>query len=305
MSDLRIFKIDDTGIEELPTRLAAVEKDLQTLLERNMEACLGVKFLASEYHTGRSLGGFIDSLGLDENFCPVIVEYKKRNNENIITQALFYLDWLLDHQAEFVSLVREKLGSEIAMSVDFLGARILCVASDFTRFDEKAIYQIGRDIELIRYRFYGADLFCLERLKSPVSSFVPAISQSADDPRIGDVGMPPAMRSRIKNMSSETELIYLELISFAETLGEDVTIRFLKHYIAFARKKHFTCAQPLKNTIKLWINLDPAEYAPEEGFSRDVSNLGHHATGDLEIDIHSREDLERAKPVIEAAYQKN
>lgn len=305
MNDLRIFRLNDNGVEELPTRFAAVEKDLQTLLEKNIEACLGIRFLASEYHTGRSLGGFIDSLGLDENFCPVIVEYKKRNNENIITQALFYLDWLLDHQAEFISLVREKLGAETATSVDFFGARILCVASDFTRFDEKAICQIGRDIELIRYRFYGTDLLCLERLKSPVSSFAPVLSSTGDDPRADDVGMPPAMRSRIKNMNAEMELLYLELISFAETLGEDVNIRFLKHYIAFARKKHFTCAQPLKNTIKLWINLDPSEFAPEAGFSRDVSNLGHHATGDLEIDIRSREDLERAKPVIEMAYQKN
>ena len=25
--------------------------------------------------------------------CPVIVEYKRHNNENVINQGLFYLDW--------------------------------------------------------------------------------------------------------------------------------------------------------------------------------------------------------------------
>ena len=35
----------------------------------------------------------MDSIGIDENNCPVIVEYKRSSNENIINQGLFYLDW--------------------------------------------------------------------------------------------------------------------------------------------------------------------------------------------------------------------
>ena len=43
----------------------------------------------------------MDSIGIDENNCPVIVEYKRSSNENIINQGLFYLDWLLDHKDAF------------------------------------------------------------------------------------------------------------------------------------------------------------------------------------------------------------
>jgi RecB family endonuclease NucS len=56
-----------------------------------------VRFLASEHATGRVHGGRIDTLGLDENHAPVIIEYKRAINENVINQGLFYLDWLLDH----------------------------------------------------------------------------------------------------------------------------------------------------------------------------------------------------------------
>ncbi len=75
----------------------AIEKALQTLIERNLGALLGVRFLASEYSTGKTHGGRIDTLGIDENGSPVIIEYKRSTNENVINQGLFYLDWLLDH----------------------------------------------------------------------------------------------------------------------------------------------------------------------------------------------------------------
>jgi hypothetical protein len=48
---------------------------------------LGVRFLASEFVT--SNGGRIDTLGLDENGCPVVIlEYKRASNENVINQGL-------------------------------------------------------------------------------------------------------------------------------------------------------------------------------------------------------------------------
>ncbi|WP_234386545.1 hypothetical protein [Streptomyces sp. ERV7] len=39
-----------------------VERELQTLIERNMEAMLGVRFLASEFTMGERHGGRMDSL---------------------------------------------------------------------------------------------------------------------------------------------------------------------------------------------------------------------------------------------------
>ena len=58
--------------------------------------------------TGAKHRGRIDTLGLDENGCPVIVEYKRHNNENVINQGLFYPDWLFDHKADFRLLVIDR-----------------------------------------------------------------------------------------------------------------------------------------------------------------------------------------------------
>ncbi|WP_454763235.1 hypothetical protein [Cupriavidus campinensis] len=101
-----------------------------------MPTYLGVRFLASEYDTGRTHKGRIDSLGLDENGCPVIVEYKRNSNENVINQGLFYLDWLMDHQAEFHLMVMNKLGRDVAEQIEWKGTRLLRIAADFTRYDQ-------------------------------------------------------------------------------------------------------------------------------------------------------------------------
>ncbi len=97
MSDIKLFRLGVGGVQELGGESVAVEKSLQTLMERNLEPLLGVRFLASEFRTGKTHGGRIDTLGMDENGSPVIVEYKRALNENVINQGLFYLDWLMDH----------------------------------------------------------------------------------------------------------------------------------------------------------------------------------------------------------------
>ncbi len=133
MSDIKLFRFSANQTVELSGKSVAIEKTLQKLIESQMEAFLGVRFLATEYSTGAKHRGRIDSLGLDENGCPVIVEYKRHSNENVINQGLFYLDWLLDHKADFRFLVMDKLGKDEAYKIEWSGTRLLCIAADFTR----------------------------------------------------------------------------------------------------------------------------------------------------------------------------
>ncbi|KUN91446.1 hypothetical protein AQJ67_42205 [Streptomyces caeruleatus] len=83
MVGLKLFRTDTTnsGVTEVTPRLAEVEAEVQGLVEAHMETLLGVRFLASEYGTGPVHGGRIDSLGLDENGSPVIVEFRNAANE--------------------------------------------------------------------------------------------------------------------------------------------------------------------------------------------------------------------------------
>jgi predicted transport protein len=298
MGDIKLFRIGN-GAKELQGSSAAIEKSLQTLIETNMEVFFGISFLASEYSTGKNHGGRIDSLGLDENHCPVILEYKRSVDENVISQGLFYLDWLMDHKAEFKFLVMDKLGKQAADKIDWSGPRLVCIAGDFTKYDEHAVKQINRNIELIRYRKYGDELILFELMNAVVASETPTSGRADGAKRYKDKTVMEALQQADVGIQN----IYSDLRDFILDLGDDVQEKVLKLYVAFKKIRNFACVEIRNKAILLYLNLDPDRVELEEGFSRDVRNIGHWGTGDLEVRIGSMEDFENAKHLIIKSYK--
>jgi predicted transport protein len=303
MGDVKLFQVNNGPATELVGRPVKLEKKLQTLIETHLETFLKVRFVASEYSTGKTHAGRIDTLGLDENFCPTIIEYKRSTNANVINQGLFYLDWLMDHQAEFEQLVAKQFDSETAEQIDWSAPRLLCIAEDFTRFDTYAIQQINRNIELLRYAFFGDDLFLLDLVNS--------VSAKAVDPGPGDPDKPKYkytfQAEYIEKADPELRMLYEAIRDHLTELGDEVKEHVLKWYIAFKRLKNFACIQlqPAKVGVLMWLPLDPDTVTLEEGFSRDVRDIGHHGTGDLELTIRNLDDLEKTKPLIQKSFEEN
>ena len=57
-----------------------------------------------------------------------------------------------------------------------------------------------------------------------------------------------------------------------------------------------------KNEVILFLKLDYAKIEKPIKTIRDVSNIGHYGTGDVEVTISNLEELELAKPLIEEFY---
>lgn len=312
MSDIQLFRLHGTStVTELTSQAAPLEKTLQALIEGQMETFLGVRFLASEYATGKTHRGRIDSLGLDENGCPVIVEYKRHSTENVINQGLFYLDWLLDHQAEFRWLVMETFGKETAQHIEWKGTRLLCIAADFTRYDQHAVQQIPRNIELIRYKLFGDDLLLLELVNAqsvadatavkPTPADVPLVEQDAPKPQ----GKDKSLVEQLALATSDISALYEQTASLLMSLGDDVQQKSLKLYTAFRRLKNFACVIVYPNRLLVTLKLDPGTVTFEEGFSRDISQVGHWGTGDVELCLLGPLDLQRAQALLERSYAEN
>jgi predicted transport protein len=304
MGDLKLFRIDSNGgTVELQGAALALERPLQTLIERNMDVLFGVRFVASEHSTGKKHGGRIDSLGLDENGSPVIFEYKRAVNQNVINQGLFYLDWLLDHRAEFEQLVMRKLGAAAGEQIDWSGPRLVCVASDFNRYDEHAIAQIARSIELVRYRDYDGAFLTLDLMAS-TSATATAAGQE-EGPRAAPRSSPTKTVSQQHDQAPEgLRNLYDALEDYLLSLGDDVTKTTRQTYYAFRRLKNFACVaiHPQAKKLLVYLKADPGSITLEPGFTRDVTKIGHFP-GPLEVAIASHQDFERAQPLIQISYQ--
>ena len=222
----------------------------------------------------------------------------------VINQGLFYLDWLLDHRAEFELLVMRKLSSDAAEQIDWSSPRLVCVASDFTRYDEHAIAQINRSIELVRYRDYDGAFLTLDLIAS-TSAIATAAGQD-DGPRAAPRGPQTKTVSQLHEQAPEDlRNLYDALEAYLLSLGDDVTKTTRQLYYAFRRIKNFACVEIHPQTKKLLVYLktDPAGITLEPGFTRDVTKIGHFRTGNLEVVIGSHQDFERAQPLIQMSYR--
>ncbi len=154
-----IFSISNNTAKQIKLSTFEDEGSLQNFIENNLEEIFSIKFIASEFSTGEKHGGRIDTLGLDENGSPVIIEYKWGEKDNVINQGLFYLDWLIDHVGDFQIATERKLGN---VKIDWGRPRLILIASSFNRYDKYAINRMNENIELWDYTLYENGLFSIE-----------------------------------------------------------------------------------------------------------------------------------------------
>ncbi|HEV7926223.1 MAG TPA: DUF5655 domain-containing protein, partial [Verrucomicrobiae bacterium] len=254
----------------------------------------------TEYSTGKVHGGRIDTLGLDENNCPVIIEYKRSSHENVINQGLYYLDWLMDHRAELNLLVQNKIKKSAADAIDWDAPRVICIAADFSKFDVHAVQQINSNIELIRYRQFGSDLLLLELVNAvEADSGLEKMKTKGTE----KTGTDKTVSEWLSSLTPNVAAILESLDIYIRSLGDDVQRKDLKLYIAFKRLRNFATVAFQKNNLVVFLNLDPENVPKFEGITRDVRKIGHWGTGDLELTIRSLPALDMVKPLIQQAYE--
>ena len=212
MADTKLFNIKG-AVKEYQSGTVTLEKELQTVIENNMNIFFGVTFLASEYRT--TDGGRMGSIGIDENHCPVIFEYKRSVKENVVSAI---------PDNEPVSKTK---------------------ATDKT-FDEQ-----------------------------------------------------------IRNADENIRVLYENLSNYILSLGDDISESHLKLYAAFKKIRNVVTVVAQKKKLILNLPLDVSTVSFEEGFSRDVTNIGHWGCGAVELYLQSGADFEKAKPLIDRAFDEN
>lgn len=82
-------------------------------------------------------------------------------------------------------------------------------------------------------------------------------------------------------------------------------VKELKLYTVFKRLKNFVCMEiyPQARTVTLFLKLNPDEVDRKDGFTRDVRNVGHFGTGDLQVTLKTMADFEQVQPLLVRAYE--
>ncbi|MGW2658339.1 DUF5655 domain-containing protein [Streptomyces sp. NPDC001478] len=195
---------------------------------------------------------------------------------------------------------------DAAESVDWRRPRMVCIAAGFSHHDRVAVQRIPERIDLVRYRIFEGGLLGLLLVDSSPGAPGAASSRRSRESAVGTSSAPPAKPSLSDGAVVPTSLrgLYAEVDEAPRAWGE-VDVAVLRHYIAYRRLVNVASVifRPKHEAILVYLRLDSDAVVLEEGFTRDMRDIGHLGTGDLEVRIASTGDLERAAPLIRRAFE--
>lgn len=307
-----LFEIKNEKLKSVEITNFDKEKELQCLIERNLEAVFSCRFVASEFSTGAAHAGRIDTLALSEENNPVILEYKKVESSDLINQSLFYLNWICDHKGDFELAAQKSLGNGV--SVDWSDVRVICIAPNYKKYDLHAVQVMGANIELWTYRLFGNSTLYLEQIFNYSRQQIGSVSEGTKSQKMVEAGKKAALTratgvykfdEHLKGKPQKIIDLASEIQEFVLGLDPSIDENPKKFHVGYKTTKNFVCMIIQKGKIFLYIKLDPKKIKDMPSIARDVTEIGHYGTGDLEIAIKNSKDFEIAKNYIETAYKKS
>ena len=293
-----LFKKDDDTLTLINSLPPEKECELQRLIEKNLKDVLGMYFLASEY---RTLGGRIDSLAVDSDGAPVIIEYKRNKNDNIINQSLSYLKWLTAQQPGFFEMLMQKqLHKDVFDNIrlDWKHPRVICIAEAFSQFDIDTVAIVPLRIELFKYRIYEGGLFSIEAVT--LNEMQMNLVESA---KMMPVETIQSITTAMKEQSSASHLIrslFDELRERILGLDQYIIEKAGKRHISFRLTKNFV--EILIRKDRLVIDLRPIDYIDPKGMVERIAE-NYTVTMNRRITLASASDLDYVFSIIEQSYQ--
>ncbi|MBX2928736.1 MAG: hypothetical protein KF852_12950 [Saprospiraceae bacterium] len=309
---MAIFEIDKGLAKRVKPIDFKVEKDLQRLVEDNLKTIFNCDLIASEFFTGNIHSGRIDTLALSEDFNPVIIEYKKVASSELINQSLYYLHWIKDHKGDFQIAANKAFGKDV--KVEWSDIRVICLAPEYKKYDVHAVQVMGANIELWQYKIYENGILSIDEVYRRTT----AITQheytegALKNPVMVEAGKKAALTRKTATYTIEQHTeglsatmleLFNEIRDFIVELDNSIEEAPKKHYIAYKTSQNFVCLQTYKNKIALYLKLNPEDIKPMPRQGRDMTNIGHFGTGDVELNLQNSQDFEEVKNLIREALK--
>lgn len=195
---MQLFQVKNQQLQKINKDSFKLERDIQQVVEANMETLFGLEFVRSEF----SVTEFrLDSLAYDEiNNAFVIVEYKKGSSYSVVDQGYSYLSVMLNNKAEFILEYNERTGKQLKRSdVDWSFSRVIFVSPSFNTYQKNSVNFKDVPFELWEIKKFEGGLIAVEQQTSNSNESIDKISGSNPDSVIKTV-------SKEINSKSEEEL---------------------------------------------------------------------------------------------------
>ncbi|MGL2439142.1 GmrSD restriction endonuclease domain-containing protein [Helicobacter pylori] len=106
------------------------------------------------------------------------------------------------------------------------------------------------------------------------------------------------------NFGSHSRELFDTLSKQIKALDERITEKFNQEYISYMFDKNFVDIVPLKNGLKLYLNMPFNELQDEKNLARDMTNKGHLGNGEIEVKLETKENIPYCLGLIRQALEK-
>lgn len=303
---MALYRIDKKLqlIKEKPFKL---EKDIQKLVEANLEQLLKLTFIRSEFQIGHFR---IDTLAFDkEKKAFAIIEYKRDKNFSVIDQGYAYLSTMLNNKADFILEYNETTASTLKRDdVDWSQSRVVFVSPRFSTYQKDAINFKDLPIALFEIRRHENDTIIFEPIQNQDSTESIAVisKKSKDVIKVTEEVIVYNEPDHLKNSNDEIRELYFQIKARLQDVYDNITIKPKKQTVGFNVNDNVFCDFVFqKKELKIILNLKSGELDDSKNIARDVSNVGHWGNGSYEVKISSPEMIEYILYLISQSIEKN
>jgi len=239
---MQLFQSTKNVLNPLERESFKLERDIQSLVERNMESLFGLEFVSTEF----SIAEFrLDSLAFDEqNNAFVIVEYKKGHSYSVVDQGYSYLSVMLNNKADFILEYNEKTGRQLKRTdIDWTSSRVIFVSPSFNSYQKNSVNFKDVPFELWEIRKFEGDIVAFEQHTSSSSESIEKLSKGNKSSVISKVSSEVKVLSEEDHAGNLDESMKLVWSKLRGKLCDysDTSFFMTKGYISWKRDNTAVC----------------------------------------------------------------
>lgn len=288
-----------TTIKEVPFKL---EREIQNLFEANLKEFLGLELVSSEFTIKDKR---IDTLAYDSELNSfVIIEFKRSYNVSVVDQVFQYLSLMLNNRADFILEYNEKMDNTIKRTdVDWSQSRVILVSQAFTDMQKEAVNFKDFNVEMWVVKRYEDNIISITNI--PKSHAAESINMIKPKNTIQPVLAQYTEDYHLKGKSDEVTELYNKYREGIIGLDSDIEVKPTKLYIAFKKDHKNIVSIIVSKGLTLYVNLKEGELADDLKIAKDVSGVGHWATGNYRIMVQDDSKYEYILSLIKQVLEKN
>lgn len=250
-----LYSLKNNKLEQIDNESFKLEKDIQSLIEENVEKIFNLEFITSEF----SINEFrLDSLCYDNDTNSfVIIEYKKGSSYSVIDQGYSYMSVMLNNKSDFILEYNEKKDKNLKRDeVDWSQSRIIFISPSFNTYQKNSVNFKDVPFELWEIKKFSNNLISLNRHKSSSSESISKVEGNKNT-LIKNVNKQVSVYNEEHHTKKLNKSISHLWVNLKQKLLElnNVDLRFTKHYIGLVFEQKNSCEITFRKTkIDITVN---------------------------------------------------